>query len=464
MTAPETAAPAPPIPAILPRPSAQGRSTHQFLVYGDSCSGVPGGRHEATTAAVNRVAARLDPPPEFVCFLGDEVLGLTTDEAALRRQWSYWFDHEMAWLDRSRIPLYHTTGNHTTYSTMSERVYAEVMAHLPANGPEAQRQRSYFVRDRDLLMVFVNTAWTGLGEGRVELDWLDRVLTAHADAAYTLVCGHHPVFATNGFAGPLVRTLDPENGRRFWDVLRRHGVLAYLCSHMLAFDAQVHDGILQMMTAGAGTSHRIPEEAEYLHAVQVALDADGLRYQVLDTEGVVRERLDWPLRLPPASAWTPIPTGIAPHDRDPATVQAWRFSGITAETGGHAQTLLALWNDDPWLPVCWVGLIGPDQELAVRLSPVAGRSANLWRGPAIGADAPFSVDVAFWPSLGPGGFLWRRDEASPWSSMTGISAWGVERLPVTAWRSTGHAKGTPDEEPFRGRALRVTAAPQAVAP
>lgn len=454
MTKPDHA----PIPAILPRADGTGRSTHQFVVYGDSCSGVPGGRHEATTAAVNRVVARLDPQPEFICFLGDEVLGLTTDEAALRAQWAYWFDHEMAWLDRD-IPLYHTTANHTTYNAMSERVFAEVMAshQLPANGPADQQHLSYVVRDRDLLLVFVNTMWTGLGEGRVERDWLDRVLGEHADAAYTLVCGHHPVFAINGFSGARVRELDPEDGRQFWAILRRHGVLAYLCSHMLAFDAQVHDGILQIMTAGAGTKHRIPEEIEYLHAVQIALDEDGLRYQVLDTEGVVRERLDWPFRLPANADGTALLSGISPNNDPTDTIRAWTISGIAAPTGGHAQTLMAWWNDDDWLPACWLGLIGPEQQLAVTLSPMAGRSAGLWRGPAIEAGADFSVQVAFCPDLGPGGILWRWDDASPWSSMVGSSAWGIERLLTTTWRSIGHSKRTPDDEPFRGDALRILA-------
>ncbi|MET4208317.1 hypothetical protein [Bradyrhizobium sp. LA2.1] len=38
------------IPALLPR----GKG-HQFLLYGDSCSGVPGGLHETTFASVNAV-------------------------------------------------------------------------------------------------------------------------------------------------------------------------------------------------------------------------------------------------------------------------------------------------------------------------------------------------------------------------------------------------------------------------
>jgi len=94
-------------------------SGHQFLVYGDSCSGVPGGRHEATFASVNAVARRLDPAPEFIAFLGDEVIGLTADEAVLRAQWRHWLDVETAWIDRKRTPVFHTTSNHATYNAMS---------------------------------------------------------------------------------------------------------------------------------------------------------------------------------------------------------------------------------------------------------------------------------------------------------------------------------------------------------
>src|SRR5262245_48244258 len=84
------------ISAILPRGAG-----HQFVWYADSCSGVPDAPHEATFVAVNAVVARLEPPPEFICFPGDEIAGLTTDVEALRRQWRHWLDHEMAWFDQS---------------------------------------------------------------------------------------------------------------------------------------------------------------------------------------------------------------------------------------------------------------------------------------------------------------------------------------------------------------------------
>src|SRR5688572_22286536 len=114
------------IQALLPRGDG-----HQFLCYADSCSGVPGAPHEKTFASVNAVVRRLRPQPEFICFPGDEIIGLTADAEELRRQLRYWLDHEMAWLAREAIPFYPTTGNHTTYDDMSEAVFREVLSHLP---------------------------------------------------------------------------------------------------------------------------------------------------------------------------------------------------------------------------------------------------------------------------------------------------------------------------------------------
>ncbi len=217
-------APAPqsPITALTPRgPGCQ------FVVYGDCCSGIPGARHETTFASVNDVVRRLSPRPDLICFLGDEVRGLAVDTGLLRDQWRHWFETEMAWLDRAAIPLYHSTGNHTTYDTPSEAVFREVLAHLPHTGPPGQEGLSYFVRSGGLLLVFVNTMWSGLGDGRVETVWLDRVLAANADAKHKFVLGHHPAYPVNGFAGdyqrnPLGRPRSPRCDRL---PLRAHHVV-----------------------------------------------------------------------------------------------------------------------------------------------------------------------------------------------------------------------------------------------
>ena len=167
----------------------------------------------------------------------------------------------------------------------------------------------------------------------------------------------------------------PDNTRAFWDVLERHNVLAYVCSHIIAYDVQVHRGVLQVCTAGAGTNWgpdgSMPGATEYLHLLQGTLDAGGLRYHVIDTSGKLREWLDWPVELAATSSWQPIPDGIAPVLPKPADWKsrpgtqhalAFDFQG-TLGGGGDGQTLLSGWDDNEGPHIFWAGLVGPDQRI-----------------------------------------------------------------------------------------------------
>jgi hypothetical protein len=418
------------IPALLPHGPG-----HQFVVYGDACSGVPGTPHERSFAEVNAVIRRLTPSPEFIVFTGDEIRGLAADPDELRRQWRHWLDHEMAWLDRRTTPLWHVTGNHTAYDPPSEAIFRE-MLDLPRNGPPGQEGLSYWTRRGDLLLVFVHTLWSGLGgEGHVETTWLDAVLHQHADARTKLVVGHHPVFPVNGFAGAYERDVGPEHAGTFWEVLVSHNVLAYLCSHILAFDVQVHRGVLQVCTAGAGTLHRMPEKFEYLHCTQVAIDGAGLRCQVLDTTGATREAFHWP------------PTTDA--------ALSFRITGCSAAQAGPAQTLTSAFDPDVQSPF-WIGLCGPNQILCAIVGPEPGRSPHTWHGPAIPADRLFEIRLLFDRAMGPGGLLYQFNDETSWSSLCSASPWGMERLCLPSQWSIGHGQYGPHDRPFLGNDLVIS--------
>ncbi len=314
-----------PVPALVPR----GTPGAQFVLYGDCCSGVPGTTLARNFARVNRVLRRLQPSPEFVCFAGDHIAGSTPNEADLRAQWHHWLHHEAAFLARSGVPVYHVTSNHNTYGVMSEAVWRQVFADLPTNGPPDEGGLAYWVRRGPLLLVVTNSAFSGRGHGRVEHAWLDGVLTAHAEARFKFVAGHYPVHPVNGYTEYPLWRMDPTDGAPFWQVLVRHRVQAYLCSHIIAFDAQVHQGVLQLTSGGAGTQYGpngfMPGPAEYLHLVQLAVDRRGLRYQVLDTRGRARERLVWPPTEPRPQAWQAVaPAALSPRASGAAAVQGGR--------------------------------------------------------------------------------------------------------------------------------------------
>jgi hypothetical protein len=445
-----------PIAALLPKLGG-----HQFVMYGDSCSGVPDALHERTFAEVNAVLKRLTPQPEFILFPGDEVIGLTPDPAALRTQWKHWFEVEMGWLDRNKTPMWHTTGNHTAYDKMSEDIFREVL-QLPDNGPADQKGLSYWVRRDDLLMVFTHTLWTGLGgEGHVETEWLQATLKSHADAKYKIVLGHHPVFPVNGFSGTYQREIGHEYAERFWGILVDARVLAYVCSHILAYDVQAHQGVLQICTAGAGTAHRMPEDVEYLHCIQAALDDDGLRYQVLDRDGVAREQLQWPPRLADASiAWQPLaPGNMAARftgQIGPGKLVEFRVAGqMAAEPWAPEQTFFTAHSPDTIAPI-WLGTRGPKQTLTLVVGRQPGRSPSYWFGPDLPAGCAFDFDIAFYPDMGPGGILYRSRTENVWTSMKSATSVGVEKVMWPGAWSVGHGQHGAEDRPFRGAELAIS--------
>ena len=441
-----------------------GKNGYHFVIYGDSCSGIPKAKHESNLVSINSVLKNLEEKPEFIIFPGDEITGLTNDEQYLKNQWDYWINKEMRWVKQNKIPLYNSTGNHTTYNKMSERVFKEVFSDFPQNGPDNQKGLSYFVTNDDLLLVFVNTMWSGLGgEGRVETQWLERILSAHSGYRFKLVVGHHPIFPVNGFSGDFQREIEPENGKRFWDLLVKYNVFAYVCSHILAFDVQIQQGVMQLLTTGAGTDYRMPEGIEYLHLVQAAIDNSGICYQVLDKKGVRNEWLRWPISLPPSNKWNKLSNDTVtlkcknwgkPNHH---SITVWNISGqICNDAYGCPQTFISGTDSIENIPSIWIGLTGLKQRLTIYLSPESGRSPHHWYGPTFYQENSFNVQIMVHNGMGPGGLLYRQGDNDPWSSMDSSSSWGVERLKWPKyWTIAKNMQDTEDKMRFKGSKLDV---------
>ncbi|GIS59400.1 MAG: hypothetical protein CM1200mP2_16250 [Planctomycetaceae bacterium] len=396
-----------------------------FVAYGDCCIGPPepGRGHEEHLAAVHRVMHQLDPRPEFVCFLGDLIWGLTRehgpnhDGESLRQEWAVKLPREMKPLTDLDVPVFRIPGNHDTMTPVSETVWREVFDEIPQNGPEGQEGLTWFERRGDLLIIGISVYAMNMGSpftmmgGRVDCDWVDRVLTEHSDAKFKFVLGHSPVHPVNGYTAPKWGML-PEFGEPFWAVLARHQVTAYLCSHVIAFDFQVHDGVPQITTGGAGTSSGpggcMPAPDEYHHCVQLAVDDIGLRGQVLDTVGTAREEFQWPLPADGIMKWSFKSDSLPPK---PSRVL------LTGQSG----------KED--YPRIRVSLDGYQPRLNVTLYDPADVYPCSWHGPEIDIRHPFELTVAIDPTLGPGGVLARVGN-EPYSSLTTDVPFGFK---VNSW-------------------------------
>ncbi|HEX8373225.1 MAG TPA: hypothetical protein VF585_10625 [Chthoniobacterales bacterium] len=473
------------IPALVPRDD----TGHQFVLLADACSGhskMLGPDFNATIASnfagIAAMIQRLEPAPEFLCFAGDAVWGyqsfeadengLTCDKEDLRAQWQHFLHEEMAWATTAGCPVYYATSNHQNFNPEADRIFPETFPEIPRNGPPGLEGLAYWVRRGNLLLVFLHApdGARHLYEGRLasQAPWLEEVLRANADAKHKIVIGHYPIFPVDGGDWAPNWRMWPDEGAALWDVTRANGVTAFLCAHVLAFDAQVHDGVLQICSAGAGFPFK--SLTDTLHVTQIAVDDDGLRFQVLDMTGSVRESITWPPQL---GCWTPLeisrpanPFGTSDEEISAVlTARAqggilkapifWRFRGVSSIAVDHykRQTLLTGWDFFRGPADVWIGFEGT--RLVVELVPEAGRGPQHWLGPVLEVGAPFSFEIGLHPDLGPGGVLFRADESQPWSSLPTASARGAEILSWPNLWAIGHRQSGTNDTAFEGKDLQV---------
>jgi hypothetical protein len=458
------------IPALMPRDD-QG---HHFLFYSDCTSGRPGQPQEKNLQLVNAMIRRIQPRPEFVVFPGDAIMGYTKDYGELRRQWDHFYDKEMGWLQALKLQFYQSTSNHNTYDEGSEEVFREVHPHLPQNGQGKQKGLAYYVRKGNFLYISTHQPhWNP----QIDYQWLDEVLEKHGDAKYKFVAGHYPVFPVNGYEANPQWCFPPHLRKPFWDIMLKHRVNAYLASHIIAFDVQVHNGLLQITSASAGSVFGpdgfMRGKEEYLHAVQMAVDEQGLRYQVHDHQGVIKELLVWPFVLPRTSEWRPLEDAsanavMANIDWDHELI-GFRIRAVAAKLNrdGVDRTILSTSHNIPRMPggeiePLWIGIDGDNHRLLVRIVPRSGGSWQEWLGPIVKDNEAFDFQIVLHSGMGPGGVLLRPTDETGWSTLSSHSNKGLEDFhPPSSW-TIGHGQSGKTDRPFDGENLRVAVARQKI--
>jgi hypothetical protein len=442
-----------------------------LVVYGDSCSGISGTAEARNLARIHDQILRVHPRPPLLVFMGDHVAGYTgADE--LRRQWRHFFDVEFPAIAAAFPVHYHITSNHSLFDRASVEVWQEVFGFLPDNGPPGQEKLAYWVRRGDLLLVFVNTlGGEPTGEARIECDWLAGALDANSDAAIKLVFGHHPIHPVNGYARFPMWRADPAEGVPFWDVLVGHRVAAYFCSHIIAYDVQVHRDVLQICTGGAGTRYgpggAMPGRSEYLHFVEARVTPDDIAVATRDDDGQQRESVSWPIALPASEEWTELalneprpglglPPGARLGDELGQGFVAWSFRGLTLDQPtGADQVLLCGWAEVDAAPRIEIRLAAGTGRVTLSLVVELGRPPVVWFGPCLPGNRPFDVVLVLRPCMGPGGCLVRSGETPSWSSMQSAGAEGAAPLCWPDRWSIGHGPSGIRDRPFRGPYLAI---------
>jgi hypothetical protein len=147
----------------------------RFVVLADRTGGMRPGIHEVAVARANQLH------PDFVISVGDLIDGYTEDEGLLDRQWAE-FDAVLQGLE---LPYYFVPGNHDISNATME-VYWNRRLGSPY----------YHFLKKGVLFLVLHTedgGRSGIGDEQVE--YFLKVLRAHADAPWTFVIMHRPLWS-----------------------------------------------------------------------------------------------------------------------------------------------------------------------------------------------------------------------------------------------------------------------------
>jgi hypothetical protein len=440
----------------------------RILLLGDSCSGIPGTAEEVRFRRLVEAVLPHAGSADCLCYLGDHIAGYTADQNELARQWEHFLGLEFAPLAAAFAPVFHLPSNHTVYDPASAAFFAgRVQDPMPAGRLLLREGLNFAAEVGEAALIFLCTADARRrGQATIDLPFLSRALGAAAGARWRIVLGHHPLWPVNGYARFPLWCVAPAEARQAWAMLCAAGVSAYACSHIIAYDLQIHDGVPQICTAGAGTVYgpggAMPGAVEYPHFVVLDLEEGRMSWRVYDQLSTARDRFEWPMApgdsvmsatLGATAVEIAAPAG---WDRRPAAAFRLEWHIRAEAAGGIDRPLLYAWSEEEGPAILRLDLAAG--RLVGQLVPVAGEGARRWLGPSLAGDQPLDLEVVLHGNAGPGGFMVRASGGA-WSSMASDSARGAElmcwpRLWV-AGRDPEAEGGQPGQEPPLEVAFRI---------
>ena len=210
--------------------------------------------------------------PEFVVSVGDLIEGYTEDEAEIGRQW----DEFLGFIDRMEMKFFFVPGNHDLTNPVMHRIWREHFG------------REWYSFDyKGVHFVAINSEDPQQHIGEEQLSWLEEDLAAHADARWTLLFFHKPLW-TYAEREMAAGNPDPTNWKRVEAMLgdRPHTVFSGHVHHYVQYDRNGMN-YYHLATTGGGTRLRGVPYGEFDHVTWLTMEADGPRITHLLLDGVL---------------------------------------------------------------------------------------------------------------------------------------------------------------------------------
>jgi 3',5'-cyclic AMP phosphodiesterase CpdA len=241
----------------------------RFAVVTDRTGGPRAGVFERAVEGLNNLQ------PEFVLSVGDLVQGSTRPDT-LTTQWKE-FEGFTAKL---QMPFFYVAGNHDAGNNASRKLWKEKFGRL-----------YYHFQYKGVLFLVFDTELPGKSGGISEeqLTWAKGVLAENADARWTVVAMHKPLWTyADGEANGLGALDKLLTGRKY----------TVFAGHKHRYEKSVRHGMNYYMlaTTGGSSALRGVPFGEFDQLVWVTMKSDGPRLANLMLEGVFGDDLNTTLR------------------------------------------------------------------------------------------------------------------------------------------------------------------------
>ena len=245
-----------------------------FVIVSDRTGGERPGVFESAMPKVNLLR------PAFVVSVGDLIEGYTEDQAQIDAEWNEF----EGFVERLEAPFFYVAGNHD----MNNAVMAE--AWLARFGPSYYR----FVY-KDVLFLVLNSelfgmvsepdkALPGPWTQADQLAFVERTLAEYADARWTIVLVHQPLWDYGGGPRGEWTTVERMLGDRDYTVFAGH-------FHRYVRHIRNDRRYITLSTTGGGSSLRGPLYGEFDHVAWVTMTAAGPRIANVALDGIHDEDL-----------------------------------------------------------------------------------------------------------------------------------------------------------------------------
>jgi len=218
--------------------------------------------------------------PEFVLSVGDLIEGYTRDAEKVQAQWKEF----QGFVAKLQMPFFYVPGNHDLTNPDMEKIWQEKFG-----------RRYYHFTYNGVLFLILNSeeppGSTGLSPEQVK--WARQVLADNADARWTIVAYHKPIWTgnieKNGW-GEVERALA---GRKY----------TVFVGHVHRYEKFVRNGMnyYQLATTGGGSRLRGVRYGEFDHIVWVTMKKTGPVLANIMLDGVLPENLMIPDTVEPVT-------------------------------------------------------------------------------------------------------------------------------------------------------------------